>query len=224
MYNNTPQMVDSNIGPYLLTTTASSTYLPLSGGTMKSNIVMPYPVIECNSVNISTAPSAEVYNTVVYFRDKNDKELGAIHAIQKTDKTIGVQLETSPTFSGTRYINNIRLFVSPSGTPSVTVTSPAAWRKALELEPGTQIVQVIARYPASGNATIAAGSTTMNVTVPSGYKIIGYGNLQSQNFVRNGGYVLTDIFGKSGTVSIGVWLHEGGTGFLTLPIWCMKAD
>lgn len=84
-----------------------------------------------STLDSSSTPSETVFWKAIGIDYTDGTEIAALYAIKQSDDTIGGQFEVARTIGNTRYINNVRLFIGPTGTNTVTVTSPAAWRSAI---------------------------------------------------------------------------------------------
>lgn len=78
------------------------------------------------------------------------------------------------------------------------------------------------RYPSSGNTTFAVGSKyDISIQAPSGYLILAEQPLKTSGFV--GAFETpSSHFLESGTQTYSMWCAIGGTGYITLPIICVK--
>lgn len=212
-------------------------FVKKSGDTMSGNLILTSSndiQARCSEIHIGSTPSSDIYYAPYKIRDADGNEIGAVYGTYGRSGSLGTQLETARYINGTRVVNNLRLMVAENGARQVTVTESAPWRKALDLSSlsasaGSQYLKVIARYPASGSTTIRNGHTSISVTIPSGYKVLMAGNVQSNGFVAYGAYVLTDVIGLSGTFTIGVWMHptaSDGTanGYITVPLLCIRSE
>ena len=210
----------------------ANAYVKKTGDTMTGNLYNTGGYVQRSPINRDVNPTSTIFYPSIALRDTNNQELGSLHQVQDTVGNIGVQLEASPTFSGqSRRYNNVRLWVNKDGTFDVSLSHPAEWREALAISgisasQGNQFLKIIGRYPASGTGSFAMSSSfTMNVTVPNGYKILAYMNLQSNGSIHQGAYVLTDIIGMTGNVSFGCWCRfpsAVNNVYFTLPIICIR--
>lgn len=89
-----------------------------------------------------TIPASSNYRDKIVFTDSNDATLGYIRTPFLTDGREGIQIETTRTVNGSAIYNGIQMYINASGTPSVTLNHPAAWRTALGLEPFTPSISI----------------------------------------------------------------------------------
>lgn len=212
----------------------SDAYVKKSGDVMTGNLYNTGGYLQRSNISINSNPSTTIFYPSYGLRDTNNQEIGNIYQVQDANGNIGVQLEASPTFSGqSRRYNNLRLWVNKDGTFDVSLSHPAKWRKALAIsgistQSGSQFLKVFARTPASGTGSFStSGSVNVSVTIPSGYRILFYENVQSNGNIHGGAYILTDIIGQTGTVSFSIWYRfpTAVSGvYFTVPIICIRDE
>lgn len=177
-------------------------YVNANGDTMTGQLVMDGTNVAVKTdftIGAGTSLSANDYYHALDIFDSQGTEVGAVYGQLLTNDTLGVQLEVARTVSDTRYINNLRLFISPSGGKSVTVSDPAAWRTAI------------------GAVNIAGDTMTGTLYLNSASVASIGGNLVAKS---------TNItYGTTSTTTVGnsyIWLRDNsdkGLGYLRSVIW-----
>lgn len=114
-------------------TPATEKYVRRSGDTMTGALNMNGADINLRSTTntIGTVPETSVSDKRVYFRDKLNVIFGKLQSIFMSDGRIGMQLGTQRAVNGSTVENNVNLYIDASGNRTVTFTSPAVWRSAL---------------------------------------------------------------------------------------------
>ena len=143
-------------------------YLPLTGGEMSGTIAA-----KMDWSSTSTPSSTRTFE-IIKSKDSADGTLSIFKTTQNTSKTLSTEIGTSWTQieggSATAYRNTAIFNIAYDGTPSVTLSSPPAWRTALEL--GTMATQSSDDYLAKIGGTITGQvirtvSGWDNATAPS---------------------------------------------------------
>ena len=110
------------------------------------------------NIDSSIPDSTERWNSVFYFGDKNKKELGGIYiynynydSTNLINKT-GIQLESIRIVNNERINNYLRLNINNNGEKSIEVSSPAAWRTAINAvnKAGDNMTGTIVSQPGPG--------------------------------------------------------------------------
>lgn len=122
-------VTSTNVGSYAL---------PITGGTLTGNLNIrkttnPWITIRSDSMDdTATSITAETYSTL-YFSDKNDKTCSYIQCVQSTSGSISTVIGARHRDSdGNNFNNYLNLKQNAtSGSASVTVSHPAAWRSAI---------------------------------------------------------------------------------------------
>lgn len=130
----------------------------------KSGDIMTGPLEQWSqNIDIDVVPSTTQWDSQYRLRDKNGAEIGALYAIRSSDDNLGMQMEVSRTVNGTRYNNNIRLYLDNTGAQSVSVSNASAWQRALSVLPlagGTMTGQIKTSFKES----VATGSYQPSAT------------------------------------------------------------
>lgn len=105
----------------------SSTYLALSGGTMRGTIGFSFP-----NLDIETTPSSDTYYDLAP-GDKNGKRVSLIRMGMFTDGYVYAKMMAIGSWSAGAKNNSLELKINSSGNAIVNINQPAAWRAALDL-------------------------------------------------------------------------------------------
>ena len=132
-----------------LSTTVSTNYLPLSGGTLTGNLTLDNSSISLIS-NISlssTTDSTQFSNSITFRNDINSETLGSIQITHFDTGAIGLRLVSKNLIEDTTTAayNNLQLIVHPDGTRSVAISEAAPWRSALHLGTSGELPITIAQ-------------------------------------------------------------------------------
>ncbi len=126
-------------------TYTSTTYLPLTGGTLTDALTIartsytagqPNPglILKASNQDVTTNPSSNQWNnSELNFQDKNGVRTGYVNVRQDTDGTMSLYLEASTKNGSTTYYNDLVIAVDKSGNRSYMVRDPAAFRSAIDL-------------------------------------------------------------------------------------------
>lgn len=117
-----------------------------------------------SNIDNSIVENLDAWSQPITFKDKNDADLAGIYVFKtqydstsQTDKT-GIQLEAHRILNETRYTNALRLRIDSNGVPSINVSSPSAWRNALNAvcRAGDNMTGTIVSQPGPGVLSIRA--------------------------------------------------------------------
>lgn len=124
-----------------------------SGDTMTGILHMSNKGINFDSslIDKTTTPASVVNSEPLLYKGVNDQSLGQIRFRHKTDGTLEMRLITQ----GQNGSNELDIQVQSDGTPSIAVTDPVAWQKAIACATDSDINALTALY----NATVKAVST-----------------------------------------------------------------
>lgn len=117
-------------------------YLPVSGGEITGKLIRKSDTLDLTKAdnNLST-----YWNPVAFhIQDKNDLAMGYLQWYAHNTGYTYVALDARNNVEGTQVINQLVIRVDKDGTRKVSVTSPAAWRTALEL--GTMSSEAASDY------------------------------------------------------------------------------
>ena len=81
--------------------------------------------------DITVTPSGNIYPDFIVGRDKNGVRYGSFRGIHISTGIIGTSIYAQRTVSDTTYYNDLELNLTTTGSCSVYVTDPAAWRSAI---------------------------------------------------------------------------------------------
>jgi len=184
--------------------------LPVSqGGTGRTNGSLPYR-------QITSAPTDS--GTAFFFRVTTNFSIAAwddtASAVTIPNFTHGVFIASSDAVM-IGYDSNNYMYVAYRNNGN--------WRgKVIPSDPSVEYKLVQTRYPASGTQTFAVGSSyNVSVTVPSGYAILAEQPVKTSGFV--GAFETpNNNFMGTGTKTYTFWCAIGGTGYITVPIVCVK--
>lgn len=181
----------------------TSTYLPLTGGTLTGNLTLSKsstPILSIKNTTMDTAAasmSATQYNSI-YFRDKNDLLNGFLQGYEYTNGNTYMVLATRRrnTDDSNNVQNSLTLAIAADGTATISVSHAAAWRTAL------------------GAVNIAGDTMTGNLTVS---KSDG-GSVRALNTTKGLGVYLdsNSSAGNHGIWSTGYW---DGSAFQSSGKW-----
>lgn len=107
-----------------------------AGDTMTGALVMNNADIDVrsSSLTVGSTPSANTYGRQIFLRDSAGTTIGYLQPWINTSGNIYVNLNAYRYVNGTNVYNGITLGVNSSGTRLVSVSDPAAWRTALNLD------------------------------------------------------------------------------------------
>ena len=103
-----------------------SSYLKLSGGTLSGNVTIKNDNADISAASLS-ADQAVQYDG----KDGNDRYIGLLKFIEKTDGRSAAQLLARRYNNGANSDNYIVLYSNPDGTKSVSISAPEEWRSSL---------------------------------------------------------------------------------------------
>ena len=150
-------------------TPASDKYVRRSGDTMTGllNIERTMPGVIGKVTNRASEDTAEANANSYGFRivDKNNNPVAVYTDRYETSGENGALIGGYRMVDGTLYGNILRILITPAGIPVVYVTSPAAWRKALQIGSSTGAFPLTVEQGGTGNTSVdstpTAGSTKM---------------------------------------------------------------
>ena len=136
----------------------------------------PNVTLKNPDIDYTTSPSASEYGSV-YFRDKNDKVIGAMQVEYNTSGRVSNSLSSTRSVSGSDVSNTLSLRVDASGNRIVAFTEAAPWRSALGLGTSGALPITIAQggtgqteisYITTVSSILTKGS---NITISSAYYV-----------------------------------------------------
>ena len=144
------------------TWTSWKEFFPTSGGTLTGNLSItksaPGFYLNNSAQDISTTLSA-LSESVIYFRDKNNRLGGTIWVAQQTSGRVDLNIRARRYNSSANRDNTLSLSVAADGTRSVSVSDAAIWRSALSVPAKSEAIKNITRSGTTFTATKADGTT-----------------------------------------------------------------
>lgn len=131
------------------------------------NIERTSPGVIGKVTNRASEDTAEANINSCGFRivDKNNNPVAIYTDRYETSGENGAIIGGYRMVDGTLYGNNLKILITPAGIPVVYVTSPAAWRKALQIGNSTGAFPLTVAQGGTGNTSVdttpTAGSTKM---------------------------------------------------------------
>lgn len=83
------------------------------------------------TIDVTTAPSAIVNQDALSVTDVNESGIAFVRGRQSPNGNTGVEFSARRTIGGSTYFNGVTFELSPTGTRSVGVSEPSAWRDAI---------------------------------------------------------------------------------------------
>lgn len=167
-----------------------------SGDTMTGllNIERTSPGVIGKVTNRASEDTAEANANSYGFRivDKNNNPVAIYTDRYETSGENGALIGGYRMVDGTLYGNILRILINPSGIPVVYVTSPAAWRKALQLGSSTGAFPLTVAQGGSGDTQTVRETTIANVAT-AGANV----TLTQALFCRWGKLAMIEIIGKA---------------------------
>ena len=120
-------------------------YVNQAGDAMTGNLD-----IDSMQYDTDVPPAQNSAGSFLRFRDKDGERVAALQPVFMADGDVGFELVAARLISGATNSNFIRLTVDASGTKKVYISSPKAWRGALELGSSGELPLTIAQG-GSGN-------------------------------------------------------------------------
>jgi len=141
-------------------------------GDLTINKSAPAISLRDSRYTVGTAPSSAIWGPRYYTKDSANTTVAYFGGIAATDNRTGVQLETVRTVSGSSVFNGLAMYINASGTRSVALSAPDAWRSALGMGFYRSYNANIGNHNGSGT-TWSQVYASSNVTMPAGTYLVG---------------------------------------------------
>lgn len=132
--------------------------LGTAGGTMTGSINL-----KGTNVEDGTVVSSETIPARLYFKDKNDTNIGYVCTDFLTDGRQGVVLRTQRYINSTLTSNYLALFIAADGTRTISLSEVVPWRKALNLGTSGALPITVAQG-GTGSTSVYVTSTLTTIT------------------------------------------------------------
>lgn len=111
----------------------------------------------------------------LFLGDKDGNRMGGIaYHVNPEDNEMGIVLQGYRKVNNTNYYNDLRLMLDSSGANVVRVSSPSAWRMALQLNNITDMIRVVEfkKTNVSIGANNSVSPVTITATAPTGFSFV----------------------------------------------------
>lgn len=121
-----------------------------TGDTLTGNLGMPKATLIAPNVDLSTAPSAQKQDDVIFVTDKDGDSAGILRLAQTTGNREDLEFGARRLIGADTRFNTIKFSIDSAGNRSITLSNPAMWRNTLGLR--------LIKKSTSVNSSIAAQS------------------------------------------------------------------
>lgn len=222
----------TTLSGYGITDAASSSalndYVLKAGDTMTGTLNL-----KTSTIDITTAPSSNLNEDYLYFKDKDGDGIGMLRVNQTTGNVVSLQLSARRVVDTSTIFNGFELKIGSDGTRVVSIGAPDAWRTALGL--GSMAIADSGDYLALSGGTMAGTITlnngvAMNTASEAGWSMNQYGNLTHRRSNANdyfgiiGGSGDFRVYYDSGNVSTSGYIIGGNGVYATNGILCTRGS